>query len=63
MIMEMILITLYLIIGMVLGYWGINKLYPYFDNYPLTFLAAMIWGFFCIGFIPTWLCCITFKVC
>lgn len=58
--MENILITLYLIVGIALGYWGINKLYPHFDDYPLTFLVAMIWGFFCVGFIPAWLCSITF---
>lgn len=61
-IMEIILVMIYFIAGTVLGYWGVNKLYPHFYNYPLTFLAAIIWGFFCVGFIPLWLCILTFKI-
>ena len=59
--MEIILVVIYLIFGIVLGYWGFEKLYPYFYDYILAFPAAMIWLFFCLGFIPIWLCFITFK--
>ena len=59
--MEIILIMIYFIAGIVLGYWGFEKLYPYFYDRILTFPIAMIWLFFCMGFIPIWLCFINFK--
>lgn len=59
--MGIILVMIYLIAGTASGYWGYNKLYPYFYDYILALPAAMIWMFFCSGFIPIWLCYITFK--
>ena len=61
--MGIILVMIYLFVGAALGYWGFEKLYPYFYDHILAYPLAMIWLFFCVGFIPTWLCCITFKVC
>ena len=57
----MILIMFYLAIGIAIGWWGFNKLYPYFYDYILAFPIAMIWLFFCLGFIPIYLCVLTFK--
>ena len=59
--MEIILVMIYFVIGIVLGYWGFEKLYPYFYDHILTFPIAMIWMFFCTGFIPIKLCALTFK--
>jgi zinc transporter ZupT len=59
--MGIMLVMIYFVIGIVLGYWGFEKLYPYFYDYILAFLAAMIWLFFCLGFIPICLCVLTFK--
>lgn len=52
---------IYFIAGIVLGYWGFEKLYPYFYDRILAFPIAMIWLFFCMGFIPIYLCALTFK--
>ena len=57
----MILIMLYFVIGLVLGWWGFSKLEPYFYIYEWTFLLAIVYAFFCIGFIPICLCVLTFK--
>lgn len=59
--MGIILVMIYFITGIVLGYLGFDKLYPYFYKRPITFIIAMIWMFLCSGFIPIWLCSITFK--
>lgn len=59
--MGIILVMIYFIAGAALGYWGFEKLYPYFYDHILAYPLAMIWMFFCMGFIPIWLCCITFE--
>ena len=52
---------MYFIAGLALGYWGFSKLEPYFCDYFLAFPIAIIWAFFCSGFIPIYLCALTFK--
>lgn len=59
--MGIILISMYFIAGLALGYWGFSKLEPYFCDYFLAFPIAIIWAFFCSGFIPIYLCALTFK--
>ena len=59
--MEIILIIIYFIAGIALGYWGFCKLLPHMYKYVLLMPLAMIWALFCGGFIPIWLCYITFK--
>ena len=61
--MGIILVMIYLFVGAALGYWGVEKLYPHYYENILAFLLAIIWGSFCVGFIPIWLCMLTFKVC
>ena len=58
--MGIILIMLYFIVGIILGYWGFEKLYPYFFYREWTFLLAMIWMFFWVGLVPIWLYVLTF---
>ena len=57
----MILIMFYLAIGIAIGWWGFSKLEPYFIKYEITFILAIIYLFFCIGFIPIYLCMLTFR--
>ena len=59
--MGIILVMIYFVVGIVLGYWGVEKLYPYFYDHILAFPIAMIWMFFCTSFIPICLCVLTFK--
>lgn len=59
--MGIILSVLYFIAGIALGYWGFDKLYPYFFYRVWTFLLALIWVFFWVGFVPIWLHALTFK--
>ena len=57
----MILIMFYLAIGIAIGWWGFSKLEPYFYTYEWTFLLAIVYLFFCLGFIPIYLCMLTFR--